>query len=195
MHPAHTVRLGNAIIRARSVFKYGTAKGLIERVVRYGTRFKKPDMLVLRRHRTRQGTKLFTAEEIRKILDASNPTMRAMVLPGINCRFGASDYAGLPLAALDLEKGTMDLPRPKTGIPRRAALWPEATAALAGSATTLRSAPARCCPSSTACAPARTAGAASAPGRSTSTCRRSSSSAGGWSRTATPSTPRSPTRP
>src|SRR5262245_44861895 len=47
------VRLGNAITRVKSAFKYGTDNGLIERAVRYGTEFRKPGKSVLRRHRAK----------------------------------------------------------------------------------------------------------------------------------------------
>jgi hypothetical protein len=36
------VRLGNAITRIKSVFRYGQDNGLIEKAVRHGTEFKKP---------------------------------------------------------------------------------------------------------------------------------------------------------
>ena len=48
------VRLGNAITRVKSVFKYGLDNGLTEKPVRYGGEFKKPDKAVLRRHRARR---------------------------------------------------------------------------------------------------------------------------------------------
>jgi integrase len=52
-----------------------------------------------------------------------------MVLLGINCGFGNADVGLLPLAALDLDGGWVDYPRPKTGLPRRCPLWPETVAA------------------------------------------------------------------
>jgi len=53
-----------------------------------------------------------------------------MLLLAINAGFGNSDCAHLPLCALDLDSGWLDYPRPKTGINRRAPLWPETAAAL-----------------------------------------------------------------
>jgi integrase len=58
------------------------------------------------------------------------PAVRAMILLGINCGFGNSDVGRLPLSALDLDAGWVVYPRPKTGIERRAPLWPETVAAL-----------------------------------------------------------------
>jgi integrase len=53
-----------------------------------------------------------------------------MILLGINCAFGNTDVATLPLTALDLEKGWVNFPRPKTGVPRHSPLWPETVAAI-----------------------------------------------------------------
>jgi integrase len=87
-------------------------------------------MKTLRLHRAGQGLKLFTVEEIRKLLDAAGTPLKAMILLGINAGFGNSDCGNLPLTALDLEAGWVDYPRPKTGIPRRCPLWPETIVAI-----------------------------------------------------------------
>jgi integrase len=81
-------------------------------------------------HRAKQGAKLFTADEVRRILDAAGTTMKAMLYLGINCGFGNSDCGNLPTSALDLDAGWLDYPRPKTGINRRCPLWPETVLAL-----------------------------------------------------------------
>jgi integrase len=56
--------------------------------------------------------------------------MTAMILLGINCGFSNADCGALPLAAVDLEAGIIDFPRPKTGIVRRCSLWPETVNAI-----------------------------------------------------------------
>ncbi len=124
------VHLGNEIQKIRTVFKYAFESGLIDRPVRYGPQFKRPSASVLRRHRASQGPKLFSAEEIRRLLDAAAPQLRAMILLGINCGFGNADCGKLPMSALDLDGGWVSFPRPKTGISRRCPLWPETVAAL-----------------------------------------------------------------
>jgi integrase len=58
-----------------------------------------------------------------------------MILLGVNAGFGQGDCAELPRSALD-RPGWLDFPRPKTGIGRRAALWPETARALADVAKT-----------------------------------------------------------
>jgi integrase len=122
--------LGTRIQCIRCTFKFAYDAGLIPTPIRYGPGFKRPSKKTLRIHRARQGVKLFTAEEIRRLLGDAGTPMKAIILLGINCGFGNSDVGNLPLAALDLECGVIDYPRPKTGIPRRCILWPETVAAM-----------------------------------------------------------------
>jgi integrase len=123
-------RLGVTIQYVRSVFKHAYESGRLDRPMRFGPDFKRPSQKTLRLDRAQKGPKLFTAEEIRRLLDAAGPAMRAMILLGINCGLGNADCGNLPLAALDLEAGWVDYPRPKTGVPRRCTLWPETAAAI-----------------------------------------------------------------
>jgi integrase len=124
------VTLGNVNQRIRVVFKFASDNGLIGRPVRYGQAFKRPSRKVIRIDRGRKGPKLFTADEIRRLIDAAGTAMRAMILLGIDAGMGNADCGHLPLFAVDLDGGMIDFPRPKTGIPRRTALWPETVQAL-----------------------------------------------------------------
>jgi integrase len=124
------LRVGDFIQHVRSVFKHAADADLIDRPVRFGPGFDRPSAKTLRQHKAKQGAKLFTAEEIRRLLDAAAGQVRATILLGINCGFGNSDVADLPLAAVDLDAAVIDFPRPKTGIARRCPLWPETVAAL-----------------------------------------------------------------
>jgi integrase len=123
-------RLANSIQVVRSVFKYAFEAGLINTPVRFGPGFKRPSKKSIRLHRAKAGPKLFTREEILRILDAAGVPLRAMILLGINCGFGNHDCGTLPISAVDLERGFLDYPRPKTGIPRRCPLWAETIVAL-----------------------------------------------------------------
>jgi len=51
--------------------------------------------------------------------------MKAMILLGTNCGFGNNDVARLSKSNVDLKTEWLVFPRPKTGVPRRAKLWPE----------------------------------------------------------------------
>lgn len=122
--------LGNAITNIRVVFKFAFDNNLIDRPVAYGSAFKAPSKKTMRLDRAKKGTKLFAKEEIRQLISGATVQMKAMILLGINCGFGNSDCGNLPLSAVDLERGWIDYPRPKTGIPRQAPLWPETVEAI-----------------------------------------------------------------
>ena len=124
------VRLSRVIQGVRSLFLHAYDQELIDKPIRYGKAFKGPSKRTERLHKAELGPKLFSREEIHKLLNATRPQLRAMILLGINCGYGNSDVGNLPLSALDLEPGWVDYPRPKTGIPRRCPLWPETVAAL-----------------------------------------------------------------
>jgi integrase len=135
--------LGTAIQCIRCACKYAYDAQLIDQPIRYGPNFKRPSKKTMRLHRANQGLKLFSAKEIRALIQGAlvvgtegpelvQPGMqlKAMVLLGINCGFGNADCARLPLDAIDWTTGSIDYPRPKTGIPRRCILWPETLAAI-----------------------------------------------------------------
>jgi integrase len=124
------VRLGNGITRVKSLFRYAMESGLLKKPMLYGPEFKKPGKAVLRKHRARNGKKLLEANELRDLLDAAPTTVKAMILLGVNCGFGNFDCASLPLSAINLDKGWVVFPRPKTGVDRRCPLWPETVAIL-----------------------------------------------------------------
>lgn len=112
-------------IRAiKSVFRFAYESGLIATPVRFGQSLKSPPLRLVRLAKAANG-RMFDAEEVRKLLAIANPTLRAAVLLGLNAAMGASDIAHLPAEAVDLDKGWITYPRPKTGVPRRAWLWPE----------------------------------------------------------------------
>ena len=113
------VALGNEIQRVRTVFRYAFESEWMDKPMRFGPGFKRPSKKVIRQQRNRMGAKVFTAEEIRLLLDAAGVQMRAMIMLGINCGYGNSDLGVLPRKAVNLATGWVDYPRPKTAIPRR----------------------------------------------------------------------------
>ena len=119
------VTLRNEINRFRIIFKFAHDQRLIDRPVYYGQGFDKPAVKELRRARNLAGPRMFEADELRRILEAADPIVRAMVLLGINCGFGNTDVASLPQSAIDFATGWVSFPRVKTEIRRRIPLWPE----------------------------------------------------------------------
>jgi hypothetical protein len=122
--------LGRAIHYIRCVGNNGSDHGLADRPVRYGPSFKKPGKKTVRLLLAGRVPKLLTADEIRRVLDNALPPCNAKVLLGINRGFGNTDCGNLPRSAVNLDAATIDLPRPKTGIPRRCPLWPESVVAV-----------------------------------------------------------------
>ena len=84
----------------------------------------------MRRERAEQGERLFEAADLRKIIAAARPSMKAMILLAVNAGLENSSCGRLEFRHLDLERGWLTLPRPKTGIARRCKLWPETVKAL-----------------------------------------------------------------
>jgi integrase len=124
------IALGNEIQRVRSLFKFALESGLTTAPTIYGPGFKRPSRKTLRLERARRGPRLFTREELRRLIDAAAPTLKAMVLLACNAGLGNSDLASLPIEVVNLTTGWVDFPRPKTGAPRRFPLWEEAKAAI-----------------------------------------------------------------
>jgi integrase len=133
------VRVGDFIQRIRCVFKYGYDAEQLKEPVRFGPGFKRPSKKTIRLARAERGLKMFEAHELRDMIQGKGtgeeriePTtnLKAMILLGINCGYGNSDCATLPLSALDLDRGWVNFHRPKTGITRRNPLWPETVAAI-----------------------------------------------------------------
>jgi integrase len=124
------VALSNEVQRVRCLFKYAFDAGLIDRPVRFGPLFRRPSRKTLRKSRNARGARMFEAAELRKMIDAADQPLKAMLLLAINCGYGNTDCGTLPLAAVDLDGGWVRYPRPKTGVDRRAPLWVETVAAL-----------------------------------------------------------------
>lgn len=126
------VRQCNEITRVRGVFKFGLDNQLIAKPVVFGSEFKKPSKAELRRHKATSDKKMFSAAELRQILDAleNDPTMKAAVLLGINAGAGNTDVANLEAKHIDLDSGWLNYPRGKTGVARRVPLWSETVSAL-----------------------------------------------------------------
>jgi integrase len=124
------VAVANEINRMRVVFKYGYDAGLLDKPMRYGPHFKRPSKKTLRLARAAKGPRMFEAEQIRTLLDRAAQPLKAMTLLGINCGLGNTDCGNMEHRHLDLKGGWLNYARPKTGLDRRAKLWPETVAAI-----------------------------------------------------------------
>lgn len=128
------VAQGNEIQRIRSIFKHAFDEGEIPTPVRFGQTFKKPRPDAIRKAREAKkaihGDRMLSSKETRAAIEKASPALKAMILLGINCGFGATDCANLPRRAVDLEKGWVTFARVKTGESRRIPLWKETVDAI-----------------------------------------------------------------
>jgi integrase len=122
---AGPVTVGNEVNRIRVVFNWAYKQGLIEKALRFGPAFVRPSKRTLRLEKAKKGERMFEAEALLKILEAAPMPLRGMILLGVNAGLGNTDIANLQTKQLDLKRGWLDFPRPKTGIGRRCPLWPE----------------------------------------------------------------------
>ncbi|MEX1027393.1 MAG: tyrosine-type recombinase/integrase [Candidatus Paceibacterota bacterium] len=129
-----TNSVSKAVTNTRSVFKYGFDNELIDKPVKFGSKFKvasKTDRRIEKaRNRQQHGKRMFDAAEVVAMLEKASVQVKAMILLGINGGLGNTDIASLHLSALDLDGGWLDYPRVKTGIERRIPLWKETVTAL-----------------------------------------------------------------
>ena len=116
--------------------RYGAKNGWIS-MPNAGTDWVAPatDRDSMRVAKARAGVKdnaerILTGEEIDALLDRSQPAFKAMILLGINCGLGPADLGRLRWHTIDLKRGTMCFPRPKTGVMRLGYLWKKTRRAL-----------------------------------------------------------------
>lgn len=79
---------------------------------------------------TNRQRRIFTHEEISKLLAVADIQMKAMIWLGLNCGFGCTDCSDLQWKNLDFTNARVEFPRGKTGIQRDLPLWSETIDAL-----------------------------------------------------------------
>lgn len=118
------VGVGNQIGKMRAIFIHANRQQQVPKT------FRKPSAKTMLKHRDERGKKIFDPAEIKLLLENSTGQMHAMILLAINCGMGNTDCSEIELKNIDLDRGWLSFPRPKTGVKRRAKLWPETIAAL-----------------------------------------------------------------
>ncbi len=118
------------IARIKAMLKWAYDVELLDAPVRTGPNFKRPPAAQFRRHRSSKPAQFYQPGEVHRLQAAAGRQMRAIVLLGINAALGNRDCGELEFRHLDLDGGWITYPRAKTGIARRAKLWPETVEAL-----------------------------------------------------------------
>jgi len=116
--------LGKRVQFVRSCYRYAVEGDLLDKSPKFGE-FRRPTTKAIRRERAGRPSRMIEPADLQAIIKAAPVPLKAMILLGVNCGFGAGDLSDLPMAAMDLDGGFVTFARPKTGIPRRCSLWPE----------------------------------------------------------------------
>ena len=124
------VRLTRDIKQVRMIFRYCYEAGHLDAPLRFGPHFKPPKERELRLNRENSELKLFSAAELTTLIHIAPMPLRAMVLLSLNAGFGNHDVGLLRFNDLSLKQGWHNMRRPKTGISRRAKLWPDTVDAI-----------------------------------------------------------------
>jgi integrase len=116
----------------RSIFNWAIKQDppLIDKLPGYGTEFDKSDRKEARLSRQAKPKRFVAAADLRKMLNEASVSMRAMMLLGLNCAYGATDCAVLQRSDLAERPGWLARMRQKTAIERNCPLWPETIKAL-----------------------------------------------------------------
>lgn len=120
--------VGNYVVRSLVAFHWIQKR--YELKFNFGDDFCRPSKKQHRIYRNSQPRRLFEAAEIHQLVEDGCTQMTALILLGINCGFGNEDCSTLLIETLELDSGWHNHGRPKTGVLRRAKLWPETVAAL-----------------------------------------------------------------
>jgi integrase len=131
------VTLANKIRLIRVVLNFAYDRELVKTSFRFKGVFEGPSKSNLQAEKNAkqqltpdQPLRMFQAADIRLILANASTQLRAMTLIGINCGFGQNDLSLLPENAVDLARGWINFPRPKTAVQRQCPLWPETVEAI-----------------------------------------------------------------
>jgi integrase len=115
----------------RTVFRWGFDAEHLAAPPRFGKSFAKPTASEHRKHKAKSKPRFLSAAECWRLIDAAHPQMRAMLLLALNAGLGPQDLADLDREDLARRPGWLEYARVKTGVARRAKLWPETVEALA----------------------------------------------------------------
>jgi len=129
------VSLTNEIVRTKVLFRWVWESGLIPAAINFGPDFKKPSARAVRKEANGRPQKLFSRQDVERLLVQCGVHDRAMLLLGINCAYGPGDLSELRLSHVSLGEAWATYARPKTEVDRECALWPETVAALQESLT------------------------------------------------------------
>ncbi len=121
------VSVDNYLRRMKAFLNYAKELKIIAELPRLA--LKKPSQKSLRKCRNERVPQLFTPEELKRMLTYAEPTLRAMILLGLQAGLGNADCA--LLQTKHIKGAWVVYPRSKTEVMRRIPLWKVTQEALA----------------------------------------------------------------
>jgi integrase len=115
------------VVCLKTALNFAISQNWVERI-HYGAAFVQPTMRQKRQHVATRPRRMYSACEIRKLLDGANEMLKAAIYLGINAGFGNTDIAFFTMDRIDGD--LVAYPRGKTGALRMVSLWPETLTAL-----------------------------------------------------------------
>lgn len=116
------VTVAGDVRRTKAAFNWAHKAGLIAKLPTYGAEFESPPVRVIRLAKAQRGAMMFTAAEIRDLLEAAPVQLKAMIYLGANCALLPIDLARLTFEEIDTDFAWLRQARHKTGVDRLAAL-------------------------------------------------------------------------
>jgi len=116
--------------KVATILKWAYEHQVVNTPIATGGTLKPAKLRRIREYKREHGQRFLEPSEVRKILEITDPVWKAAILLGVNCGFGNTDIARLRVGDIDLDKGWIEYPRPKTGVMRRCPLWPETVEAI-----------------------------------------------------------------
>lgn len=129
--PVSLKTLENSIARTRVLFNYAAKNGLIQKnmAMFWGTEFDKPSKKAKARAAAKDPiVRMFTPDEVKKLMEHASPQIKAMILLAVNCGLGNTDIG--QLERHHIKGGWLCKARSKTGKDRKIPLWKETVAAI-----------------------------------------------------------------
>jgi integrase len=123
--------LDGRVARARAIFNHADKNGWLDVPLNklWGTEFNKPEKDAIALQKEDDVVRLFSAQEIRSLLDHASVEMKAMILIAANSGIGNTDVA--MIEEKHIVDGWLLKRRQKTGKKRRIPLWTETLKAIA----------------------------------------------------------------
>ena len=124
--------LRNRIRDSRAIFNWGYENGLFQTPPNelWRKSFELPDGSAITREANEKSIEPLTSTGLRSMLDHASPMVKTLLLLGINGGLGNTDVSRIERRHLSSDFTWLNLPRKKTGKPRKIPLWPETTQAV-----------------------------------------------------------------